>query len=95
MKFPQTVGAGWRAPVPEPSLSLRLYRAATGIKRTEMAMGLFRKMTSAATLGAVDFKSDKERIATNTKKNAKATKEQNKLIAEQNKLLREQQRRGG
>ena len=26
-------------------------------------MGLFRKLTSLSTLGAVDFKSDKERIA--------------------------------
>ncbi len=30
-------------------------------------MGLIRKITSVSSLGAVDFKSDKERIATHTK----------------------------
>jgi hypothetical protein len=37
-------------------------------------MGLFRKMTSVSTLGMVDFKSDKERIANSTRKGMKAQK---------------------
>ncbi|WP_440712090.1 hypothetical protein [Gordonia sp. FQ] len=53
-------------------------------------MGLTRKVTSASTLGAVDFRSDKERIARSTRQGAKATKKQNKLIAEQNDLLAQQ-----
>lgn len=34
-------------------------------------MGLIRKMTSVATVGAIDFRSDKERTARNTGKVAK------------------------
>lgn len=52
-------------------------------------MGLFRKMTSVTTMGAVDFRSDKERIARNSKKTAKELKDQNKLLREQNRLQRE------
>lgn len=51
-------------------------------------MGVTRKMLSVTTAGVVDFKSDKERIAANTKKGAKATKKNNKLLKKQNKLLR-------
>lgn len=46
-------------------------------------MGLFRKMTSLSTLGAVDFKSDKERTATYTKTAAKQAREQTKLMRAQ------------
>lgn len=53
-------------------------------------MGLFRKMTSISTGGAVDFRSDKERIARSTRQGAKAVKAQNKLLKEQNKLIRDQ-----
>lgn len=57
-------------------------------------MGLFRKMTSVATLGAVDLHSDKERIARSGNKNARAAKRtaqqaqaQTRLLTEQNRLL--------
>ena len=53
-------------------------------------MGLFRKMTSAATLGAVDWKSDKERMAASARKTKQAARETNKLLAEQNRLLEAQ-----
>jgi hypothetical protein len=43
-------------------------------------VGLFRKMTSLSTLGAVDFKSDKERTASYTKAAAKEAKEQTRLM---------------
>jgi hypothetical protein len=43
-------------------------------------VGLFRKMTSLSTLGAVDFKSDKERTANYTKAAAKEAKEQTRLM---------------
>jgi hypothetical protein len=46
-------------------------------------MGLFRKMTSLSTLGAVDFKSDKERTASYTKAAAKEAKEQTRLLRAQ------------
>lgn len=42
-------------------------------------MGFTRKMLSVTTLGAVDFYSDKERIARNTKATAKAAREQVRL----------------
>lgn len=37
-------------------------------------MGMIRKFTSLSTLGVVDFKSDKERIANSTRKGMKAQK---------------------
>ena len=37
-------------------------------------MGIFRKMTSVSTAGLVDFRSDKERIARNTRLDANATR---------------------
>lgn len=43
-------------------------------------MGLFRKITSVSTLGAVDFKSDKERAAKNTKRTAVEAKKQTRLL---------------
>lgn len=61
-------------------------------------MGLFRKMASLSTLGAVDLRSDKERIARKTAKGARAAKisareaqTQTRLLAEQNRLLVRQQ----
>lgn len=42
-------------------------------------MGLFRKLTSAATLGAVDFRSDKERTARYTKQQLKLMKQQARM----------------
>jgi hypothetical protein len=46
-------------------------------------MGLFRKITSISTLGLVDLRSDKERIAKNTKRGYKAQQEANVLSAQQ------------
>jgi hypothetical protein len=40
-------------------------------------------MTSLSTLGAVDFKSDKERTASYTKASAKQAKEQTRLMRQQ------------
>jgi putative oligomerization/nucleic acid binding protein len=44
-------------------------------------MGLFRKLTSMSTGGLVDFRSDKERTARNTKKIAKEAKRQTDILA--------------
>ncbi|WP_031467108.1 hypothetical protein [Sciscionella sediminilitoris] len=49
-------------------------------------MGMIRKTTSMITFGAVDFRSDKERIARNTKKGAKELRKQNDLMIQQQKL---------
>jgi hypothetical protein len=46
-------------------------------------MGLFRKMTSLSTLGAVDFRSDKERSARNTGRTANEAKKQTLLMRQQ------------
>lgn len=43
-------------------------------------MGVTRKFLSAMSVGLVDWKSDKERIAANTRKQVKATKAQTKVI---------------
>ena len=43
-------------------------------------MGIFRKITSITTGGMVDLKSDKERIASNTKKIAKESEKQTKIM---------------
>jgi Protein of unknown function (DUF2510) len=53
-------------------------------------MGLFRKMTSIGTLGAVDLHSDKERIARNTAKMNRSVKSQTKVLRQQNRLIRDQ-----
>jgi hypothetical protein len=55
-------------------------------------VGIIRKSTSAMTLGLVDWKSDKERIATSTRKAKNAQRKTNKLLKEQNKLLKQQVR---
>lgn len=49
-------------------------------------MGLIRKAMSVGTIGLIDFKSDKERIASNTKESAKQAKQQTKALREQLKL---------
>lgn len=43
-------------------------------------MGLTRKLMSMGTLGAVDFRSDKERIASYTKATKKQAQEQTKMM---------------
>lgn len=43
-------------------------------------MGLTRKVMSMSTLGAVDFRSDKERMAAYTKASKKQAKKQTKLM---------------
>jgi hypothetical protein len=53
-------------------------------------MGLLRKSLSLSTVGLIDYKSDKERIAASTRKNKNATRKTNKLLKEQNALLRQQ-----
>lgn len=44
-------------------------------------MGLTRKFTSAMTLGAVDFRSDKERTARYTRQTRNAVRQQKKNVA--------------
>lgn len=43
-------------------------------------MGLFRKMASVSTLGAIDMRSAKDRTAASSKKTAKQMKKQTKLM---------------
>ncbi|AVO22532.1 hypothetical protein PBI_PAEDORE_49 [Streptomyces phage Paedore] len=49
-------------------------------------MGITRKLLSVSTLGAVDFRSDKERTAAYTRTTAKQTKKQTKLLKQQAKI---------
>ncbi|MFB8350961.1 hypothetical protein [Streptomyces niveus] len=49
-------------------------------------MGITRKLMSVSTLGAVDFRSDKERTAAYTKATKKQAKKQTKLLKQQAKL---------
>lgn len=53
-------------------------------------MGIFRKATSVTTLGLVDFRSDKERVARSTRLTKQAVKDQNKLLKKQNRLIAQQ-----
>ncbi len=46
-------------------------------------MGIFRKVTSISTLGMVDMRSDKERIARSAHQSAGEAKKQTKLMQEQ------------
>ncbi|WJN63457.1 hypothetical protein [Streptomyces phage phiScoe56] len=55
-------------------------------------MGVIRKTASLSTFGLIDWKSDKERIATSTRKAKSAQRKTNKLLKEQNKLLKQQGR---
>lgn len=50
-------------------------------------MGLMRKMASLATLGAVDFRSDKERIARNTAITARQAKKATEEAERHNKAV--------
>lgn len=52
-------------------------------------MGMTRKFLSLSSLGLVDYKSDKERVAASARKTKTASRKGNKLMAEQNRLLRE------
>lgn len=53
-------------------------------------MGITRKIMSVSTAGAVDFRSDKERIARKTAKGARAAKKQNRLLGQQIDAIKEQ-----
>ena len=55
-------------------------------------MGVIRKTLSVSTVGMIDWKSDKERIAASTRKTKTAARKTNKLLKEQNKLLKQQGR---
>jgi len=55
-------------------------------------MGLFRKITSASTLGAVDYRSDKERTAAYTKGAKKQAKKQTKIMRDQARAQEQHQR---
>lgn len=43
-------------------------------------MGLFRKSLSVSTLGIIDFRSDKERIARSTRLIRRSTKKQTRIL---------------
>jgi ribosomal protein S11 len=51
-------------------------------------MGLTRKILSVSTLGAVDFRSDKERAAAYARTAKRHAKKQTKLLKEQTKLAK-------
>lgn len=57
-------------------------------------MGIIRKTLSTGTLGMIDFKSDKERIAHSTKGAAKEAKKQTKVMKEQLALQKKLGRQG-
>ncbi len=50
-------------------------------------MGLTRKLSSVATAGAIDFRSDKERTASAAASTARSAKKQTRLLEKQNKLI--------
>lgn len=50
-------------------------------------MGLIRKTMSLGTLGAVDFRSDKERTAAYGKSAARSAKKQTALLRDQNRMI--------
>jgi hypothetical protein len=52
-------------------------------------VGVTRKSMSALSLGLVDWKSDKERMAASARKQKNQQKKTNKLLKEQNKLLKQ------
>jgi hypothetical protein len=59
-------------------------------RRLEAVMGLTRKLMSVSTLGAVDYRSDKERIARSTAKTAKQAKRTAKEAKKQTEILARQ-----
>lgn len=52
-------------------------------------MGLFRKITSVSTLGAVDFRSDKERTAAYTRRSAREARRQTAIMRDQAKAAQQ------
>lgn len=54
-------------------------------------MGMTRKFLSAMSMGAVDWRSDKERVARSARLTKRATKRGNRLLKEQNRILTQQQ----
>jgi len=50
-------------------------------------MGLFRKVSSLSTIGLVDFRSDKERTAANTKRSAREARKQTDELRRQTGIL--------
>ena len=50
-------------------------------------MGLIRKVTSLGTMGAVDFRSDKERIAAYTRASKRQLKAQTRLMQQQAQVV--------
>ncbi|WJN63379.1 hypothetical protein [Streptomyces phage phiScoe55] len=55
-------------------------------------MGVTRKSMSVMSLGLIDWKSDKERMAASARKTKSAARKTNKLLKEQNKILKQQGR---
>ncbi len=53
-------------------------------------MGLIRKAMSLSTLGLIDYRSDKERVARSARLTKRATKKQVRLTKKQNRILRGQ-----
>ena len=53
-------------------------------------MGVFRKLTSVSTLGMVDYRSDKERIARSTRKTSKEARQQTELMQQQVAMQQQQ-----
>ncbi|MGH3799750.1 MAG: DUF2510 domain-containing protein [Pseudonocardiaceae bacterium] len=49
-------------------------------------MGMIRKLTSVSTMGFVDLRSDKERVARSARLTDKGIRRQNALLEEQNRL---------
>jgi hypothetical protein len=70
--FPEVTGVTYTHP---------LFNQGEGI-----AMGIIRKTMSVSTLGAVDFRSDKERTAAYAKATKKQAKAQTKLLKQQAKI---------
>lgn len=48
-------------------------------------MGIIRKIASVSTVGLIDFRSDKERIARSSRKGAKELAKQTKIMQDQAK----------
>jgi hypothetical protein len=57
-------------------------------------MGLIRKSLSISTAGAIDFRSDKERMASYTKTTKRQAKKQTKVAKGQLKVAKKQLKRG-
>lgn len=75
---------GGHTPTPRPSLSSTTIEGGN--------VGLMRKSFSAMTAGAVDWRSDKERIAAHTKGVKHAVKRQTRVTRKQTRVMRKQTR---